>query len=221
MELLAAVTLLAILGTMLFTVFENSSIVVREASGRQMVFQHAKLFMEHIERELGGAYANRGGQMKIRPLLVPADGHAIAMTTAAKVRDTRPDSITYGTEANMGRIGYYLNHDEKVLYRFEYYTLYGSDDDPNEVGNAEPFIYNVINFNVECFRDGKFRTVDWNSHSSGLPRAVRITLQLTDDNHLRYYDGEDNDNDGIIDNYEETRDKVGQTFQHVVYLGGR
>jgi len=49
MELLAAVTLMVILGTMLFTVFKNSSLVVSDASGRQAVFQQAKLFMEHIE----------------------------------------------------------------------------------------------------------------------------------------------------------------------------
>ena len=267
MELLAAVTLLAILGTMLFTVFEQSSLVVREASGRQVVFQQAKLFMEHIERELSGAYMNKVGSSaaadkRMKPLRViqGSDGgyHHIAMTTAAKVRDTRPTSKTYGTEANMGRIGYFLGdgsthtltfdvdydgdddnvkftYEINTLYRFEYYALYGSDDDAIEkvkslvgsyddetkIATLSPFLVNVVNFNVECFDNGQFNTVEWDSHSSGLPRAMRITLRLTDDKHLPYYDGNDDNGDGIDDDYEETGDKVGQTFQHVIYLGGR
>ena len=225
MELLAAVTLMVILGTMLFTVFDNSSGVVREASGRQVVFQQAKLLMEHMERELSGTYMDKGHHL--RPFLVTADGHAVAMTTAARVRDTRQDSINYGREGNMGRIGYFLGDgsggfERHILYRFEYYTLDGSGDDPSEVARAEPFIRNVVAFNVEVFDNGSFRIMGWNSNAAkALPRAVRITLQLTDDRHLAEYDGVDDNGDGVVDDFNETNDTVGQTFQHVAYLGDR
>lgn len=224
MELLAAVTLMVILGTMLFTVFKHSSTVVREAAGRQLVFQQAKLFMEHVERELSGAYANKVGpsasSSRMRPFLVTEGGHHFALVTTAKVRDTRKDSANFGAEANLGRIGYYLR--DNTLYRYEYYTLYGSGDDQSEINNATPFIVNVVNFNVEVFDNGQFRIMDWNSHNTGaFPRAVRITLQLTDDRYLQEYDGVDDDNNGVVDDPNETNDTIGQTFQHVAYLGDR
>lgn len=223
MELLAAVTLLVVLGTMLFTVFEQSSVVVRQASGRQTVFQQAKLLMEHLERELSGAYANRlTRKTEMRPFMVKDNGHHIALTTAAKVRDTNPDSLNYGAEANLGRIGYYFNEAEHTIYRYEYYTLYGDDDDPAWVSEATPFIENVINFNIECYDNNSFQLMNWNSNDKkALPRAVRITLRLTDDRHLKYYDGVDNNGNGTVDDYAETEDSIGLTCQQVAYLGDK
>ena len=61
-----------------------------------------------------------------------------------------------------------------------------------------------------------------NSHDRGaFPHAVRITLQLTDDRHLQEYDGVDDNDNGIVDDPDETGDSIGQTFQHVAYLGDR
>jgi type II secretion system protein J len=221
MELLAAVTLMVILGTMLFTVFKNSSLVVRDASGRQLVFQQAKLFMDHIEREASGAYwtkQSRASQM--RPFLIANNGQSVAMVTAAKVRDTRGDSPTFGTEANLGRVGYYLQGN--TLYRFEYYTLYGSGDDAAEVARAVPFLNNVVSFTVECYDNGAFNITNWNSSAGVLPKAIRITLRLTDDRHLRDYLDMSNDKngDGVVSR-DEAGDDIGQTFEHVAYLGSR
>ncbi len=221
MELLAAITLMVVLGTMLFTVFKSSSDVIRDASGRQLVFQQAKLFMDHIEREASGAYWSKQGRAAgMRPFLIADSGRSIAMVTAAKVRDTRPDSPNFGTEANMGRIGYFLR--DNTLYRYEYYTLYGSGDEATEVSEATPFLTNVVNFTVECFDNGRFTVRDWNSSAGSLPKAIRITLRITDDRHLSQYLNPDNDRDhnGHISR-DEAEDDVVQTFQHVAYLGAR
>jgi prepilin-type N-terminal cleavage/methylation domain-containing protein len=248
-ELLAAVTLMVVLGTMLFTIFQNSSVVVREASGRQMVFQQAKLFMDHIERETAGAFTSASARATgMRPFLVLNQGHFIGFVTAAKVRDTRDyfdlahtqPNPNFGTEANLGRVGYYLGDgtttlgdgskaDAHTLYRFEYYTLYtagGPNDDPNEARNASAFINNVVSFTVECYdppgANGRFYVMDWDSSARGtLPKAVRITLRLTDDAHLKDYNGLDDNADGVIDDFNETQDTIGQTFEHVAYIGNR
>ena len=120
------------------------------------------------------------------------------------------------------RVGYFLGKDH-ILYRFEYHSLYGNADDPAEVDRASPFISNVLKFRVECFHNGQFRAMNWDSNGSpgGLPRAVRITVQVVDPRHLQDYNGIDDDGDGVVDDYDETGDDVGMTFQHVVYLGDR
>ena len=235
MELLAAMTLMVILGTMLFTVFKNSSIVVRDASGRQLVFQQAKLFMDHIEEEANGAYWSKQAAtstQKLRPFLVTNNGKSVAMVTAAKMRDTRPDSPNFGTEANLGRVGYFLGDgstqggktfERNTLYRFEYYTLYGAGEDSTEViNNVTPFLMNVVSFTVECYDNTRFNLIPWDSSTRGLPKAIRVTLRLTDDRHLRDYLNMSNDKngDGVVDQYEAD-DAIGQTFEHVAYLGTR
>ena len=231
MELLAAVTLMVILGTMLFAVFENSSGVIREASGRQALFLETKLFMDHVERELSGAYIEKSSSgapssRRMRPFLIKEDGHHFALVTAAKLRDMRmyidsQPNPGFGAEANLGRIGYFLK--DNIIYRYEYYTLYDDGNEQVEIDRATPFIYNVVAFNVEVFDNGRFRTMDWDSRSKGcLPRAVRITLQLTDDRHLSQYLDMNNDTggDGYVDSIE-AGDTIGVAFQHVAYLGGR
>ena len=243
MELLAAVTLMVILGTMLFTVFKNSSQVVSDAQGRQGVLQQAKLFMEHIEAEASGAYWSKqaaNSPTKLRPFLVQNNGTRIAMVTAAKVRDTNPQSIDFGTEANLGRVGYFMGDgtttltdssgksytsDKNTLYRFEYYTLYGTGDDAAQTNTATPFINDVVGFTVECWDTAsqRFNLIAWDSTGTGTyPRALRVTLRLTDDRHLKEYSNMSNDinSDGVV-TADEAHDNVGQTFEHVAFLGSR
>ena len=56
LELLASITLLVILGSMLFEIFGKASEVVRVSNARQEVFQYARAGLEFLEREIIGAF---------------------------------------------------------------------------------------------------------------------------------------------------------------------
>ena len=233
MELLAAVSLMVVLGVMMFQMFDKTSNVVREGSARQLLYQQAKLLTEYLERDLSGTFVESG----MRPLLITVDPSPtgydqIAVSSAMLGRDTRKDSLTFGLESNLARVGYFVKPTEHALYRYEYYSLYGSGEDVAARDAAQtPFIINVVGFKVEYFDDNtkQFVNQNWNSTVSGggtvqaprAPQAIRITLKLTDSTHLKEYNGWDDNGNGMIDDRDETGDNVGETFQHVVYLGDR
>ena len=221
LELLAAITLMVILGLMLFQIFGQTSNVVREGSARQQVFQQAKMLTEYLERELSGNFLGQG----MRPLVITVDSSgndSIAMTAAILGRDTRGGSPTFGLETNMARVGYFVRPEDRYLYRFEYYGLYGQTDDAAMVAQTQtPFVVNVVSFKVECYDGGEFKSENWNSNDHGgkAPEAIRIALHVTDAAHLKEYNGIDDDGKNGVDDRDETGDYIGQTFQHVIYLG--
>lgn len=192
LELLAAVTLLVVLGTMLFQVFHQASQVVEIASARQEVYQYARAALEFLERELNGAFtgvdANVNTGIKgMRIFDQAAMGTAcpkrelsqgIFFTTGIMARDTSGTPATnssFGKDVNCARVAYYLNDEAKNLRdasvrRVELYDLTAADPGtggPTETGSA--FIRNCLRFNIEIvshLQDGDpvgFRTLDWNS----------------------------------------------------------
>jgi len=139
LELLAAVTLLVLLGSMLFEIFGKSSEVVNISNARQEVFQYARAALEFIERELIGAFTSADAQPNaadgIKGLRVyhtasmsitdeegnavrrRQDSQGIFLSTGIMARDvsgspedSAPDHNPYfGHDVNCARIAYYLN----------------------------------------------------------------------------------------------------------------
>lgn len=61
LEVLAAVTLLVLLFSMLFQIFGTASEIVEISRARQEVFQYGRASLEFLERELGGAFVGSDG----------------------------------------------------------------------------------------------------------------------------------------------------------------
>ena len=193
LELLAAITLLVILGSMLFEIFGKASEVVRVSSARQEIFQYARAALEFLEREITGAFTgvdadvNSGNKgMRIYngdSMGVPrrSDCQGIFFTTGIMARDTREkvngvDNPLFGHDVNVARVAYYLysgateasspdyGHLEKsALCRSEMYDL--------TIGTPEaggPFVRNCLYFRIfliNQFAGGaeQFVSADWNS----------------------------------------------------------
>ena len=187
LELLAAVALLVILGSMLFEIFGKSSQVVRIASARQEVFQYARAALEFIDRELTGAFttvdANPGDFVRgMRIYNTDAMGancqkrdasQGIFLSTGIMARDTRetvngsPNKF-FGHDVNCARIAYYLNRGptdpSSALYnQLQHSAVYRTEmyrlsDAVPDAGT--PFVRNCLYFNVLVM--SRFKHEDWN-----------------------------------------------------------
>ena len=174
LELLAAVTLLVVLGAMLFQVFQQASGVVEIGNARQELFQYARAALEFLQREVTGAFTgsdsynalNAGNG--VRGMVVYASGTGMGanvtrrtgsqgmfFTSGVMARDMRqnyPDGSAnpyFGHDVNCARIAYYLNNETQQLVnaavcRSESYTLNVIDPD---CGGA--FLRNCLFFTIE------------------------------------------------------------------------
>ena len=136
-------TLLVVLGTMLFQVFHQASQVVEIANARQEIFQYARAALEFLDRELNGAFTGvdanvntgiKGMRIFDRPAWAahptPRNSQGIFFSSGILVRDTRgtPRAIEFGKDVNFARIAYYLNDEttelpKAAIYRYEGYDL--------------------------------------------------------------------------------------------------
>ena len=184
LELLASITLLVILGSMLFEIFHSSSEVVRISNARQEVFQYARAALEFMEREIRGAFtgcdANVSTGIKGMRIYKNAnmsvekrdDSEGIFFSTGIMARDTRETvggspNPYFGHDVNVARVAYYLNDErselwKSAIYRSEMYNLTTSV--PEE---GTPFVRNCLYFNIKVFDQftgvQQFQTTDWNS----------------------------------------------------------
>jgi len=199
LEVLAAVTILVILGTMLFEVFGKSSDVVRISNARQDVFQYARSSLEFLEREIGAAFtsvdaviATDGTNTGIKGMRVynqssmgsncakREGSQGIFLSAGIMARDTRQvvgnnPNPSYGKDVNVARIAYYLNNElnqlwKAAIYRTEMYDLtIGTPD------TGGPFVRNCLSFNIQV-TDPRFgyrlRTLDWNSDADANGNAA-------------------------------------------------
>ncbi len=174
LELLAAITLLVILGTMLFQVFQQASSVVEIGNARQEVYQYARAALEFLQRELGGSFTGVDSDSAlsagngIRGMRIYASGttmganvkrraasQGVFFTSGVMARDTRqtyPDGSTnpfFGRDVNCARIAYYLNDcttklTDAAVCRSESYMLNVIDPDC-----GGPFLRNCMFFTIE------------------------------------------------------------------------
>jgi type II secretory pathway pseudopilin PulG len=179
LELLAAVTLMVILGTMLFQVFDQASRVTRIGTARQEVFQYVHVLFNALERELSGPIANRDASIYMatsqglsRPFRVyhtpgarkaftggnmmfaSRDGSDVLSFTAALIgRDTVPDSVTYGQTANCAYVCYWLSPPDCAScepFALNRYESYDIQAGSMLNGGGGEFALNVLDFNVTC-----------------------------------------------------------------------
>jgi type II secretory pathway component PulJ len=214
LELLSAVTLLVVLGTLLFEVFDQASQVIRMGNARQEIYQYARVLYETLERELEGNFSQREAALSVassgltRPFRVYTSSQmmpkfdrpvrqgsdALSFTSALVGRDTLETSATYGQTANTAHVAYWLGPDNCILSRYESYDLTGSAS-----GRGWEFALNVLEFRIQCFDQWNspcgFQRMDWESASTvpsgarrGLPDAVLITIKLTDRDHVGMYE---------------------------------
>ncbi len=192
LELLAAVTLLVVLGTMLFQIFSQASRVTQIGSGRQEIFQYARSVLVSIEHELVGAINQRDASQTVvnngqgKPfrvfhtpgaltafntmMTVPArpGSDALSLTAAIVGRDTVSGSPTFGQVANNARLAYWLNpnnnasHEAWALNRYESYDITNSYN-----GVGWEVAVNVLKFQIECLdqyhNPPAFAKMDWDS----------------------------------------------------------
>ncbi len=195
LELLAAVTLLVVLGTMLFQVFRSASDLVEIANAKQEIYQYARAAMEFLERELGGAFTgvDADASAGIKGLRVyhqnsmgancsrREGSQGIFFTTGIMARDTRETvpglgaNPFFGRDVNCARVAYYLNNETNQLtkacvYRSEMYDLTLATP---ETGG--PFIRNCLVFTIEVMSRFPaedpllFLYRDWDSEDRSIP----------------------------------------------------
>jgi len=178
LELLAAITLLVILGSMLFEIFDKSSEVVRISNARQEVFQYARAALEFLEREILGAFTSvdadtASGNKGMRIYNNDGMGSAcdkreksqgIFFSTGIMARDTRetvggsPNEF-FGHDVNVARIAYYLNKAPTDAGKPEYQhleksALYRAEMYDLTLGTPEeggPFVRNCLDFKLHVF----------------------------------------------------------------------
>lgn len=149
LELLAAITLLVILGTMLFQIFGKASEIVRVSNARQEIYQYARAALEFLEREISGAFTSvdanidlQGGNTGIKGMRIYHNNsmgascqkregsQGIFFSTGIMARDTRetvggnPNPF-FGHDVNVARVAYYLNA--------------GPESEPNDVDGVGAF----------------------------------------------------------------------------------
>jgi len=246
LELLAAITLLVILGTMLFEIFGQASHVMRLGNARQEIYQFARALFDALERELAGAIgqrdaadavANDPSNPRSRPFrvyttdgalqkfgLTVRDGtDAMSLTSALVGRDTIEGSATYGQTANAAHVAYWVTPNDWVLNRYESYDLTTSAQ-----GRGWEFALNVLEFQVRCLDQWQtpveFRRMDWDSTATvqsgvrrGLPYAVMVTVKLTDKGHIGLWQFDSNEEKSKLqDGYTPDDDPMAREFQQVI-----
>ena len=180
LELLAAVTLLVVLGTMLFQIFGQAARVTQIGTGRQEVFQYARSVLTGIEHELIGAITQRdksqdlitSGQSKpafhvfhtpaaiqaFNTMLnsqVPSRPGTDALTITAAIigRDTVLNSPTYGQVGNNAWLAYWVNpNDNPVAHEPWALNRYECYDISSNTfyGAGWEVAVNVLEFQVQC-----------------------------------------------------------------------
>ena len=213
LELLAAVTLLVVLGALLFEIFGQASAVMRIGSGRQEVFEYARVLFETLHRELSGVIGvgETGPDGTETPFWIGVSEQSVSvfekalgvevregsdtlrLTAGLVGRDSLLNSPTRGQVANVAYVAYWLTPGDCVLNRYESYNL----GEPS-TGRGWEFALNVLEFQIEVLdpwsdKSG-FERKDWDSRDTvpsgarrGVPRAVRVTTKLTDGGHANLY----------------------------------
>ena len=213
LELLAAVTLLVVLGAILFEIFGQASAVMRIGSGRQEVFEYTRALFETLHRELTGVIGvgEAGPDGAETPFWIGVSKEAVpvfeqaldvevregsdtlSLTAALVGRDSLPNSPTRGQVANVARVAYWLTPGDCVLNRYESY----SPAEPT-TGRGWEFALNILEFRIELLDQWAgatgFKRKDWDSRDTvasgarrGVPRAVRVMTKLTDGRHANLY----------------------------------
>jgi len=213
LELLAAVTLLVLLGALLFQVFSQASMVMCIGSGRQEVFEYARILFETLQGELDGVIGVReaGADGAGSPFRIGTSQGAVAVfeeafgvdvregsdalsfTSALVGRDTLEGSPTRGEVANVAQVAYWLSSGDGVLNRYESYNR----EKPSG-GQGWEFALNVLEFRMDVLDQWgggvAFERKDWDSCDTvssgarrGVPQALRVTVKLTDSGHVNLY----------------------------------
>ena len=246
LELLAAITLLMVLGGLLFEVFGQASHVMRIGTARQEIYQFARALFETLERELAGAIGQRDAAFAVtnnpnnpqsRPFRVYTSGsaigkfglpvregtHAMSFTSALIGRDTIEGSATYGQTANVAHVAYWVSPDNWELNRYESYDLALS-----AAGRGWEFALNVLEFRIRCLDQWRgpvrFHAMDWESTLTvssgarrGLPLAVMVTIKLTDKHHIGDYEFDaDEKKSKLKDGLTPDDDPMAQEFRQII-----
>lgn len=240
LELLAATTLLVILGSLLFQVFGQASQVMRISNGRQEIYQYVRALFSSLQRELDGALGHRDAALSTmgRPfrvyttpsaliafgLPVREGTDALSLSSALIGRDTVEGSATYGQIANAAHVAYWVTPDDMVLNRYESYDLASS-----VTGRGWEFALHVLELELRCLDQYAsppgFQRMDWESTATvdglrrGLPSAVLIVIKLTDRDHEGLYEFDsDTKHMKLKDEFTPDDDPLVQEFRQVISM---
>ena len=242
LELLAAVSLLVILGALLFQIFGQAARVMNIGQGRHEIYQYARVLFETLQREIPGCIGVRdaGPDATGTPFRIGKSSEALAvfksehgvevregsdtmsLTAALLGRDTMEGSPTRGQTANVAHVAYWLTPDDFVLNRYESYDL-----NVSQTGRGWEFALNVLEFQIHVLDPHSdemgFERKDWDSRDEvdgvrrGLPRAVMVVMKLTDSGHIVLYEFDPvTKTSRLKPGIRAEDDKVVQEFRHIV-----
>jgi prepilin-type N-terminal cleavage/methylation domain-containing protein len=178
LELLAAVSLLVILGTMVFQIFDSASEVVRTSASLQEIFQYGRAALDFLERELTGGFTGvdaqldvNGGNTGVKGMRIyhndamgvarrsDNDSQAIFFSSGVMARDMSGDPNTnpfFGHDVNCARIAYYMNPGPTTagspdFNRLEKSAIYRSEMYDLTIGTPQEgwiFVKNCLYFKI-------------------------------------------------------------------------
>ena len=243
LELLAAIALLILLGSMLFQIFDQASMVMRLGSGRQEILENARVLFEHLGHEISGVIgiSNSGPDGDSTPFRIEGSeaglgafenrynvsgrkgSDALSFTAGVVGRDGIADSPTRGQVANVANVAYWLSPGDQTLHRYESYRI-----DQPATGRGWDFALNVLEFRIEVLDqwegDVAFKRKDWDSSEilssgvrRGLPAALRINVKLCDRVGANLYEFDEN-NECMVPKSGAAiaADPIVREFSHVI-----
>jgi len=173
-EILIAISILAILMTSVYGIFSSISLVRERLDSDSADFHRARVLFDRMGRELRGAYFQQRDRHLVFSGKTTDDGSIeLELTTTAV-------SPLSKTGAGLARVHYLLGEDQEgqdqgqVLQRSEYPVYEAADE---EAAGMMRLIPGVEAMAIRYYANGQWKTA-WDARESGLPEMVEIELQL-------------------------------------------
>ncbi len=198
-ELLLAISILAIVVSIIFSLYYASTGIVEESRYKADIYQTARLALDRMSNEISSTFypenpnTPSADDKSERIIFVGEDIQEGEYSldrlnfTSTVFRYIRRDA----PETELCEIGYYLYSESeedgtRILLRREDPTV---DDEPLEGGNVLELADSVVGLNFEYYdEDGENKTESWDSTAIDkgrkIPSAVKITISLKDKNGI-------------------------------------
>lgn len=191
LEVILALTLLAVLLTLVEGVYSGVSRSSRDAAQATQEVHEAALVLDRLANEITAAYASPTTD-PTRPatswfvLTRDLDGRA-ALAFTTRLSPEEPSDALTGRPAE---VAYYVERDEEGVARLRRRTSWEVDADPEEGGLPYDVLPDLAltRFDIQCF-DGEEWQDAWDSRDRAqapyLPRSLSVEIAWGDPDHER------------------------------------
>ena len=174
-EILVAISILAILLTSVYGIFSSVSMTRERLDADSAEYHRARVLFDRLGRELRGAYFQpRNSNLVFTGKAVDDRQVELELTTSAV-------SPLSQTGSGIAKVHYLLIEDQEdkasglVLMRSEHSVHESTDDETTGMMRLVPGIETMT---LRFYADGQWQTA-WDGQTSGLPELVEIALQLS------------------------------------------